>query len=154
MGTSPKPLQNDDRLHLLSEKTKSRSKWLHLPGRLCFVWFSLLWDWFLTPLKAKLGNTARPPGGTLLTRPRQLTGRLQRMAPGIDKTEVAQQMGVGSLPKLFLRCCVMRLEPPQGPVASVFPLLWLSCLDRPAWGSTWDCPTHNINAPIFPQSTV
>lgn len=78
MGTSPKPLQNDDRLHLLSEKTKSRSKWLHLPGRLCLVWFSLLWDWFLTLLKAKLGNMARPPGGTLLTHPRQPTGRFQK----------------------------------------------------------------------------
>lgn len=39
-GTSPKPLKPHDRLHQLSEKTKSGNRLLHFPGRLYFVWFS------------------------------------------------------------------------------------------------------------------
>lgn len=60
MGSSPNPLRDPDRSHLLSEKTKPRGKRLHFPARLCCVWLSLLPGLVLnTSPKAKSGYQAR-----------------------------------------------------------------------------------------------
>ena len=62
MGTSPNALRNPDRSHLLSEKTKSRNKRLHFPGRLCCLVFPFAWTGVKYLPQGKVGVRGKASG--------------------------------------------------------------------------------------------